>query len=283
MEGIVKVMNYELCPPEADPPLAEIMSYPPERLGMTMRNLVVIIGTCVVLFIACVLVIMPLELGEVPTTVSVIKPLPADYNPYQRMYDEMLYPTVRISSASGVGSGVIIHHRDTENTEKYNYILTANHVIDNQRSVSVTFYTYSNTIISETTITAFVVVTDTRKDLALLRVLCGSVVKTAKLAPKDYTPFLFTPVYAVGCSLGLNPRPSEGIITAINERSWEISAPILPGNSGGPVYDANTHEVIGITVWVKTYYGQLITTMAGIVPIQTIYEFLDLATKALRH
>ena len=37
----------------------------------------------------------------------------------------------------------------------------------------------------------------------------------------------------------------------------------------------DTHELIGITVWVRTYHGQLITTMAGIVPINQIHEFLD--------
>jgi S1-C subfamily serine protease len=242
-----------------------------------MKNLVVIIGTCVVLFIACAVVMVSLEMGETQSEVSVIKMLPPDWNPYQKQYDEMLYPVVRISSANGVGSGVIIHRRDTEDAEKSIYILTANHVVGNQSVVTVTLYS-QNTI---TSLSASVVITDTNKDLALLCALCDFVVKTAKLAPKDYTPFLFTPVYAIGCSLGLNPRPSSGIITAINPDNlrqsasyWEISAPILPGNSGGPVFDANTYEVIGIAVWVKTYYGQLITTMAGIVPIQTIYEFL---------
>ena len=82
-----------------------------------MKNLIVIIGTCVVLFIACVLVLMPLELGETQSEVSFIKMLPVDWNPYQRLYDEMLYPTVRISSANGVGSGVIIHHKGTKGHE----------------------------------------------------------------------------------------------------------------------------------------------------------------------
>jgi S1-C subfamily serine protease len=239
-----------------------------------MKNLIVIIGTCVVLFIACVLVLMPLELGEVQTTVSVIKLLPADYNPYQKLYDEMLAPTVRISSSSGIGSGVIITATDSTD-----WILTAAHVVGNYSAVSVTFYSYchqdTKTPSNSLCLSAFVVITDTNKDLALLRVLSVSAVKTAKLAPKDYTSFLFTPIYAVGCSLGLPPRPSSGIITAITNTHWEISAPILPGNSGGPVYNTNTHEVIGIAVWVHTYQGQLITTMAGVVPIETIYEFLQ--------
>ena len=238
------------------------------------RNLVVIIGTCVVLFIACVVVLFPLELGEIQSAVSVIKMLPADWNPYQKLYDEMLYPTVRISTATGVGSGVVITA-----TDYTDLILTAAHVVGNYSAVSVTFYT-PLTPLDRGELSASVVMTDTNKDLALLCVLCDFVVNTAKLASRDYNYYLFTPVYAIGCSLGLNPRPSSGIISAIHlsglcVSAVEVSSPILPGNSGGPVFDANTHKVIGIAVWVKTYYGQLITTMGGIVPISEIYEFLD--------
>jgi S1-C subfamily serine protease len=270
-----------------------------------MKNLVVIIGTCVVLFIGCALAMMSLELNEVKTTVSVIKTLPVDYNPYQKLYDEMLYPTVRIESISGIGSGVIINLECIDHvnaapitTSGHSiFILTAAHVVGNNTSVTVTVYSYvSNTLSAFCELSAFVVITDTNKDLALLATEIHGITRTysAKLAGKNYVPYLFTPVYAVGCSLGLNPRPSQGIITVINNpdnlRSsashWEISAPILPGNSGGPVYakrsgvptdvgDASEYEIIGIAVWVKVYHGQLITTMVGIVPINQIYEFLN--------
>lgn len=244
-----------------------------------MKNLVVIIGTGIVLFIACVLVLMPLELGEVQTTVSIIKPLPADYNPYQRLYDKMLYPTVRINTKDGIGSGVIISATDSTD-----WILTAAHVVGKESEVRIEIFNQKENL---SDLCAFVVMTDTNKDLALLCALCpsreagssDSVVKTAKLASKNYKPYIFTEIWTVGCSLGLVPRPSSGHICVISGDHWEVSSPILPGNSGGPVYDAKTHEVIGIAVWVKTYYGQLITTMAGVVPIQTIYEFLEQSKK----
>jgi S1-C subfamily serine protease len=231
-------------------------------------------------------VLTPCELGETPEAkVTIIKVAEPDPNPYHRQYEEMLYPTVRIETPDGVGSGVVISHRDTE---AETYILTAAHVVGDAGKVTVEFFSHQDTK-TQSNIEANVLITDTNKDLALLRVLCDSVA-TAKLAPRDYTPYIFTPVWVVGCSLGLQPRPSQGIITAITlslpsplegegkgegMNYWEISAPIVPGNSGGPVYDARTHEVIGIAVWVRTYQGQLITTMAGVVPIQSIYEFLD--------
>jgi S1-C subfamily serine protease len=194
----------------------------------------------------------------------------ASYTPYQDEYEKMLYPTVRISSPAGTGSGVIFNHKDTKDTKNTIYILTACHVVDKQSVVNVELY-------DSTVITASVVITDTTKDLALLCALCDSVVKTysAKLAPKDYTPYIFTPIYTVGCSLGLLPRPSNGIITVVDKDHWEVSSPVLPGNSGGPVFDGRTYEVIGIAVWVKVYQYQLVTTMAGIVPINQIYEFLQ--------
>ena len=260
-----------------------------------MKNLIVIIGTCVVLFIGCVLVLALSELGEVQSEVSVIKMLPPDWNPYQRLYDELLKPTVRINTKDGIGSGVVI-----STTDSTDYILTAAHVVENYSSVSVTFYSYnqpdkSGNYSSCLIYKADVVMTDTNKDLALIRInppvspftkggLRG--IYSAKLAPRNYTPFIFTPVWTVGCSLGLPPRPSSGHICAIRGFYWEVSSPILPGNSGGPVYakrsgvptnvgNAYEYEVIGIAVWVYTYQGQLITTMVGVVPISEIYEFLN--------
>jgi len=246
-----------------------------------MKNLVVIIGTCVVLFIAYAVVLMSLGTGEIQPEVTVIKMLPADWNPYQRLYDDLLSPTVRINTKEGIGSGVVININTplTPLNRGDCYVLTAAHVVENNSAVSVTFYSYANnkqSILCE--LSASVVMTDTAKDLALLSIHHSLLIThnySARLAPKDYTPFVFSPVVTVGCSLGLPPRPSEGIITVVTEDHWEVSSPILPGNSGGPVFDSNTHEVIGIVVWVKTYYGQLITTMAGVVPLPVIYEFLQ--------
>jgi S1-C subfamily serine protease len=211
---------------------------------------------------------------ELPSEVIIIRPLPVEDNPYQKEYDELLSPCVMVETITGRGSGVVI---STTDEHGYTLILTAGHVVGNYAKVSVTFYSYVNTnqsILCE--LSASVVITDTNKDLALLSLKADKYnLKTAQLAPKTYTPYLFTPVWVVGCSLGLNPRPSEGIITAITYDSWEISAPVLPGNSGGPVFDAGTHELIGIAVWVRLYGDQLITTMAGIVPIGEIYDFLE--------
>ena len=228
-------------------------------------------------------------------------------NPYQQLYEDMLYPSVRITTDDGIGSGVIIsYHGDTENTENI-YILTAAHVVGDEALVSVELFD------SAKTLPAFVVATDTGKDLALLRCASGVLSHasktqdprlttpwryTAKLAPRDYVPYIFTPVWVIGCSLGYSPRPTAGEITRASgvmrnasgaqtqdarptTQYWEISAPIWPGNSGGGVFLKDTHELIGIAVWVKVCQGQLASTMGGIVPLPDIYEFLAPLTQPL--
>ena len=243
------------------------------------------------------------EETEIVIVANPINPLnPVVRNPYQTEYEQMLYPCVRITAGFSTGSGVLF-----ETTDKHRWtqisIISAAHVVSDLNTVNIELY---NSII----ITGTIVITDTDKDMALIQSkintdFTGKIYK-AKLASKDYQYFLFTPVWAVGCSLGLEPRPSYGHITAITtpfyspltkgdlgkqippyERGlggcYGISAPILPGNSGGPVYacpeprfgNARTYQVIGIAVWVKVYDGQLVTTMAGVVPINQIYEFLE--------
>jgi S1-C subfamily serine protease len=264
-----------------------------------MKNIIIVASTLVIIL---AMTVMSLNTIEIISEQRDIKVLPDNYNPYQKLYDELLSPTVRIESPSGVGSGVItnlecIDHVNAApiTTSGHSiFILTASHIVGNQNVVTVTIYT-PLTPLNRGDFNASVVITDTVKDLALLRVLGGTAersgvptfvgaVNTAKLAPRDYNYYLFTPVYTIGCSLGLDPRPSSGIISAITlpdirrgVSAVEVTSPILPGNSGGPVYDANTHEIIGIAVWVKVYHGQIVTTMAGIVPINQIYEFLDKA------
>ncbi|MBI4835106.1 MAG: trypsin-like peptidase domain-containing protein [Planctomycetes bacterium] len=231
--------------------------------------------------------------AELPSGVTIIKPMDKANNPYQKEYDEMLAPTVMIETLTGCGSGVVIPSSIVQqlNSSKETYILTAAHVVGKYAKVEVTFYNYDNSTFN--IITASVVMTDTSKDLALLRVLCdlsGEKIYPAKLAKRDYKPYLFAEVWVVGCSLGLDPRPSFGHLCALAVDSWEVSAPVLPGNSGGPVYakrsavpsndgNAYQYELIGIAVWVRLYGDQLITTMAGIVPISEIYNFLDQRTK----
>jgi S1-C subfamily serine protease len=238
---------------------------------------------------------------------------------YEALYRDLLSPSVRISTSDGIGSGVIISNKLINSSTNKLFILTAAHVVGNESLVNVELFN------STESLPAFVVSTDTGKDLALLKIAIHGLLErselqpsivgsksflqlptinppaspfakggmggfSAKLAPRNYVPYIFTPVWVIGCSLGYAPRPTEGCITAINEiasttprndsvmQYWEMNAPIWPGNSGGGVFLKDTHELIGIAVWVKVYQGQLASTMGGIVPLYEIYKFIDRLT-----
>ena len=80
---------------------------------------------------------------------------------YEALYQDLLYPSVRITSLAGCGSGVIIAGA---NEHEY-LILTAAHVAGNEAIADVELFD------STRPLPAFVVATDTGKDLALLRLV----------------------------------------------------------------------------------------------------------------
>ena len=147
---------------------------------------------------------------------------PVVVNPYQALYDDLLYPSVRITTDEGIGSGVIIANEQVAISNEqclllnaqYVYILTAGHVVGNEALVNVELFG------STESLPAFVVATDTDKDLALLRIDNSSFITYhyyARLAPRNYVPYIFTPVWVIGCSLGYPARPTSGEITSVNE------------------------------------------------------------------
>ena len=94
-----------------------------------------------------------------------------------------------------------------------------------------------------------VIATDNRRDLAILKI---SGAKAAPLVFGDSeTVQVGEPVYAVGNPQGLEGTFSQGIVSALREldtnRLLQITAPISPGSSGGPVLNGKGH-VIGVSV-----------------------------------
>lgn len=87
---------------------------------------------------------------------------------------------------------------------------------------------------------------DASKDLALLAV--GSTAPVMQLAPLDSIS-VADAAYAVGNPKGLEGTFSEGLVSAIRKDQSgtviQISTPISPGSSGGPILN-NKGEVIGV-------------------------------------
>lgn len=132
------------------------------------------------------------------------------------------------------------------------YIITNNHVIENARSIKVSGINddYNKSY------TARVEITDKQNDLAILKITDSSFRPIAKI---PYT-FKFTTSsvgedcfvlgYPLISSMGQDIKLTNGIISSKtgydgNIAQYQISAPVQPGNSGGPLFDKQGN-VIGI-------------------------------------
>ncbi len=126
------------------------------------------------------------------------------------------------------------------------YAVTNNHVVANSNSVSLI-----NTKGEE--IIARVVLRDEQNDLALL-----SVIEVDKLPPalplSGQHARLGASVFTIGYPrldvMGKTPKLTDGIVSSIgglrgDMSSYQISVPVQPGNSGGPLLNMNG-EVVGI-------------------------------------
>ena len=145
------------------------------------------------------------------------------------------------SQSTGVvgcsGSGVVI--------SPDGLILTANHVVNG-----------ANQIIVQTPLGKFpatVVHVDASNDLAMIK--CAGQFNASPIAPsKDIQ--LGQSVFTIGFPnidlQGYSPKLTKGEISSMNgvqddPREWQISAPVQPGNSGGPLFD-DKGNVIGIVL-----------------------------------
>lgn len=96
--------------------------------------------------------------------------------------------------------------------------------------------------------TTYAEVADTELDLAILPAPDGH---SGGLWIETLYPDVGDRVWAYGSPKGLAGTMTDGIVSAVRERNGrnvlQISAPISPGSSGGPVLDADG-RVIGVTV-----------------------------------
>lgn len=197
------------------------------------------------------------EVGEDEDTAEVTGPVESNgETPDWEAVTEAVSPSVvSIQVASGQsgaeGSGVVMD--DDGN------ILTNNHVVAGADQIQVTL---SDGRLYE----ADIVGTDEATDLAVVRL---------QDPPRDLTPATFgdsddvevgEPVLAVGNPLGLANTATTGIVSAVDRpvqaagedgstavvtNAIQIDAAVNPGNSGGPLFDAEG-RVIGITSSIAT-------------------------------
>ncbi len=169
--------------------------------------------------------------------------------------------TIAISDKS-LGSGFVVDERGL--------VLTNYHVIEGAKEAAVIFPDKSRFKVE-----GFVSI-EPKKDLALLRIQPGTK-RLQALRIADQPPSKGEKVYAFGAPLGLSGSVSDGIVAALRagedvrdtlkkltnrdlyteildydvDAQWvQTTAPISPGNSGGPLVNARG-EVVGINTWVN--------------------------------
>ena len=139
----------------------------------------------------------------------------------------------KISQPLGYGSGFII---DNET------IVTNVHVIEGSSSA----YVLLNGQEKKYSVSGYVAI-DKANDLVILKV--SGIYGAALTLGSETFPEIGEKIYAVGNPKGLNGTFSEGIISGIRDLTTnqilQITAPISPGSSGGPVLNSSG-QVVGI-------------------------------------
>ncbi len=157
------------------------------------------------------------------------------------------------STVQGEGSGILVDSNGN--------ILTNNHVVEGSTSVTVKFKSGSS-------VTGQVLGTDSNADLAIVKVDATAVAGITPLTLGDSSTV--TPgqlAVAIGNPFGLDQTVTVGVISGLNRTIGNLTgmlqtdAALNPGNSGGPLMDANG-AVIGINTAIET--GTMGTSARGI-------------------
>ena len=124
---------------------------------------------------------------------------------------------------------------------------------------------------------------DTDNDLALLKVSASSGIKPLTLINDSDTVRIGERVFVVGNPEGLEGTLSDGIISNLptlehNNKRLQMTAPISPGSSGGPVINRKG-EVIGVAVGSRQALGAQNLNFA--IPSNYLKKLLDQSESAI--
>ncbi len=193
-----------------------------------------------------------------------VVPGPAPFPSYADVFDSVApsVVAVRVEHPSRVGSGFAVSDTD---------VVTARHLVVDAVGIVLRDATGRQ-------LPAVVVGTDARADLALLRVEGG--LSPARLGTTKALRVGDT-VLAIGNPFGLGQSLSVGVVGHRGRRLVgadddlprvdfvQLSIPLYPGNSGGPIYD-NSGEVVGVLSGLHAQ-GQ---SIAFAVPIEALRDSL---------
>lgn len=163
--------------------------------------------------------------------------------PTVKMYQDAINSETQ-KRATSSGTGVIISPNG--------YIVTNNHVIENAINGNIKVTGINNDY--QKMYKAHIEVTDKQNDLALLKIVDSSlniqIPYTFKFNTANVGEDCFVLGYPLISSMGKEIKLTTGVISSKtgfegNIAQYQISAPVQPGNSGGPLFDKNGN-IIGI-------------------------------------
>lgn len=163
-----------------------------------------------------------------------------------RLKPSVVSLTAKEADGTSTGTGFVVDSKGT--------VVTAAHVVQNATVIKATFSDGTERTVKS------VKLIDSERDYALLELEPG----TYRAVPMGDSAAVREgeSVVAIGSPFGLQFTTTTGIISALRPLDWEkplrsgepaylqFSAPISPGNSGGPLFDANGN-VIGVNVFKR--------------------------------
>lgn len=222
----------------------------------------------------------------------------------KEVYEQVLYPCVRISTGEAAGSGTVLYSEDRGDGCQ-TYALTNHHVIDGAikvetkwssllqadlkrevaEPVTVEVFRYTADATQDVTDSyqADVVAHDKDHDLALVKLRTSRKLDhVAAPLPKAQQVFLLEDVLAVGCALRHPPVLTAGRVNYKNDvieskEYWLSDAQIIFGNSGGAVYvKKDRWYFIGVPSRVAVVgWSSVVTHMGYFVPVTRIREWVE--------
>jgi len=160
---------------------------------------------------------------------------------------------VLVKTAAGLGSGFFINEKG--------YLITNFHVIAGEKHIAVTQFLLEGKVLRRIVHKEVeIVATAPFHDLVVLRL---------KEFDTPITPVVFAPeerleigetVFAIGNPLGLERTVTEGVLSQTHRNFGgilylQVDAPVNPGNSGGPLFNAQGQVIGIINMGVPTMEG----------------------------
>ena len=164
---------------------------------------------------------------------------------YEKMKPSTVEISVTTSKGGGTGTGIIM--------SEDGYVITNAHVVEGAKTIKVTFF-------DKKQYDAELIGLDTLADVALVKIKDTSVKFTPAEFGSSSDLLVGVAVVAIGCPAGYFLTPTNGIVSALpttieiyeedgyTEKEMyllQTSAPLNPGNSGGPLCNLDG-KVIGI-------------------------------------